>query len=272
MKSQTTLPSFSGNGIPKSWYYIIRYIAIVSMFIDHLGKVLYSTGVLGETGILIAKTIGRLAFPLFAFMLVESFFFTQNRWKHLKQIGFLFLLSELPFDLVACSIADFEEAALSIQNTILTLGVGFLYMIIVNRDWKHIFQKICKSEKLCRFLGKTIGITFTGVFSVIAMLLNSDYSWRGILLIALLNFARKTKRQKLWQAIALTLFIISTSDSVYLIAYLALIPIYLSRKITIPETTKFSNCLTSKPSRTVCRFFYPVHLAVLAALKIALIL
>lgn len=268
MKTQTALSSFSGNGISKSWYYIIRYIAIITMFIDHLGKVLYSTGCLNETGIFLTKAIGRIAFPLFAFMLVESFFFTENRLKHLKQIGFLFLLSELPFDLVACSIQDFEETALSIQNTILTLMLGWLYMMIVNRDWKHIFQKWYKSEKLCTFLGKTIGISFTGIFCVIAMLLNSDYSWRGILLIALFNFARKAKKQKLWQAIAMTLFFISTGDSIYLFAYLALIPIYLSRKVLIPET----KILTNEASRTFCRFFYPAHLVVLAVLKIVLIL
>lgn len=266
MKTQTALSSFSGNGISKSWYYIIRYIAIISMFVDHLGKVLYSTGCLNETGIFITKALGRIAFPLFAFMLVESFFFTENRWKHLKQIGILFLLSELPFDLVACSIMKFEETALTIQNTILTLMLGWLYMMIVNRDWKHIFQKWYKSEKLCTFLGKTIGISFTGIFCVIAMLLHSDYSWKGILLIALFNFARKAKRQKLWQAVALTLFIISTGDSIYLFAYLALIPIYLSRKITVSEM----NSLTSTPSRIFCRFFFPAHLAVLAVLKIIL--
>lgn len=266
--NQKAISFFEGNGISKSWYYVIRYIAIITMFVDHLGKVLYATGCLSETGIMITKSIGRIAFPLFAFMLVESFFFTENRWKHLKQIGILFLLSELPFDLVACSILDFEKTALSIQNTILTLGLGFLYMIIVNRNWEHIFQKMCKSKRLCSFLGKTIGITFTGLFAVIAMLLNSDYSWRGILLIALFNFARKAKKQKLWQAIALTLFVISTSDSVYLFVYLTLIPIYLSRKVEILEM-KF---LTSKTSRIVCRYFYPAHLTILAVLKIALIL
>lgn len=55
------------------------------------------------------RIIGRLAFPLFAFLLVESFHFTKNRLKHFIKIVVLALISEIPYNLfITGKLKDFR--------------------------------------------------------------------------------------------------------------------------------------------------------------------
>ena len=64
----------------------LKYIAFLSMFMDHVNKALIYPLLSGE-GILqyisdAFEILGRIAFPLFAFFLVEGFFKTGNRKKY----------------------------------------------------------------------------------------------------------------------------------------------------------------------------------------------
>ena len=61
----------------------LKYIAFTSMLIDHINKALLYP-ILQEKGILqqisnLFEILGRIAFPLFSFFLVEGFFKTRNR-------------------------------------------------------------------------------------------------------------------------------------------------------------------------------------------------
>ena len=75
---------------------VIKLIAIVSMLIDHTGAILqsYLTPELYE----LMRGIGRLAFPLFAFFIVEGFLHTRSVGKYLLRLSVFALISELPFD------------------------------------------------------------------------------------------------------------------------------------------------------------------------------
>ena len=54
---------------------VLKLIAIVSMLLDHVGKIFFPK-------ILILQIIGRLAFPIFAFFIAEGFYYTRNKLKY----------------------------------------------------------------------------------------------------------------------------------------------------------------------------------------------
>lgn len=80
----------------------LKYIAFISMFIDHFNKsMIYPNLDSGKLLYLsnIFDILGRIAFPLFAFMLVEGFYRTHSRWHYLGNLLLFGVISEVPFDL-----------------------------------------------------------------------------------------------------------------------------------------------------------------------------
>ena len=60
----------------------LKYIAFTSMLIDHVNKALIYGGILLVISD-IFDVLGRIAFPIFMFLLIEGYFRTTNRWKYL---------------------------------------------------------------------------------------------------------------------------------------------------------------------------------------------
>ena len=110
----------------------LKIIAVITMLTDHIGA-----GILGRIitmqGIYsgsvynvytVMRYIGRLAFPIFCFLLVEGFMHTHNVKKYASRLFVFALISEIPFDLfVSGRIVD-----TSAQNVYFTLLIGLICM------------------------------------------------------------------------------------------------------------------------------------------------
>ena len=104
----------------------LKYIAFLSMLIDHVNKALIYP-LLTENGFLryvsdVFDILGRVAFPIFMFFLVEGFFKTGNRFKYLLNLIAFGIVSEIPFDL-------FQSAVLfqpNSNNVMFTLTLALL--------------------------------------------------------------------------------------------------------------------------------------------------
>lgn len=78
----------------------LKIIACISMLIDHMGAILFP-------GINILRIIGRIAFPIFAFLLAEGCYYTKNKLRHLLVIsGFAIVMQTVLF--IATKMTDFS--------------------------------------------------------------------------------------------------------------------------------------------------------------------
>ena len=69
--------------------YQLKWIAIVTMVIDHMGAILYPTE-------MVFRYIGRISFPIFCFLLVEGFCHTHDIFGYMARLGAFALMSEIP--------------------------------------------------------------------------------------------------------------------------------------------------------------------------------
>ncbi len=215
----------------------LKLIAIVTMFIDHIGAfliepILFRANPYMTKPILWGLTlpqlrtldtalrlIGRLAFPLFTFLLVEGFLHTRSKKKYLIRLSLFALISEIPFDLARSHVMfDFTY-----QNVFFTLALGLAVLWAM----QHY------TEKAWKWLIPIAGM-------LIATFLKTDYSWYGIGLIVIHEFARDLKIRG---QVILALWLSAQYTAVF-----ALLPIH------------FYNGQRGWSLRYLFYWFYPVHL------------
>ena len=129
-----------------SW---LKLLAVILMLIDHTGAVIVSRcpqavlfTVLGKAVTLytLMRLVGRVAFPLFAFLLVEGFLHTHDRRRYALRLGVFALLSEVPFDLaIKGKILEWTH-----QNVFITLCLGVLGLWALEqfrgKGWKQLLS------------------------------------------------------------------------------------------------------------------------------------
>lgn len=149
----------------------LKTLAAICMFIDHLDYLVlrgFPQTVFFEN---FCRGIGRISFPVFCFLLTEGFVYTSNRTRYAIRLFVFALLSEFPYDLA------FSEtfSLLHSQNVFFTLLIGLL--VLWGMEW---FSKNIFLQAFVLLIGMGISILF-----------GCDYSWQGVLLIAVLFFFRQ---------------------------------------------------------------------------------
>ena len=167
--------------------FTLHILAISFMILDHSWNVFF----VNQNQIWM-NLLGRLAFPIFAFMLVEGFYKTKNRSKYLKRIFIFAVISEIPFNLlVSTSVFGSPSIFFPYNNVLWTFGIA-LYMLV-------LFEKIKNKDNLpvtVKIFGKII-ISILAMF--ITRLIVSDYREYGIMMVLVFYFFRS---KKWWNFIA----------------------------------------------------------------------
>lgn len=166
----------------------LKLIAIITMLIDHIGAAVIARLLIAGQGsemlykiYYAMRAVGRVAFPIFCFLLVEGFFYTGSRKKYaLRLFGFA-LLSEIPFDLAfSGKILEFGY-----QNVFFTLLIGLLTIML--------FDEVVKKQEWHPVLRSAllVIITFGGMGA--AYLLHTDYDAKGVLAILVFYMTRQMR-------------------------------------------------------------------------------
>lgn len=187
----------------------LKIIACITMFIDHAtagimipvsrnglfpGSYTYATLNMYYR---ILRGIGRVAFPVFCFLLVEGFIHTKNRLRYALSLLIFGLISEIFYDVTF--FAETEEFNINIFevlkansailadhcNVYFTLFIGLLVIWAVDRSF-YLYREL----RLPIFLSYILSAAAIATGIVVAELLHTDYHGFGVGLIAILYILR----------------------------------------------------------------------------------
>lgn len=153
----------------------LKIIAIITMLIDHIGGILFPQYVF-------LRIIGRLAFPIFCFLLVEGFLHTHNVYSYALRLGLFALISEVPFDLAIYHVPFYPYH----QNVFFTLLIGLLVLIGFKNFQERPFIQLMIFA-VGAFLALKCQVDY-GVFGVAMIVLIYLYSIHHNFLILALGF------------------------------------------------------------------------------------
>lgn len=177
MSLTTELRHGSGYGLNGNQ---LKLIAVISMLLDHIGVLLVGRGVilhgadtedLWMTGYQVLRSVGRVAFPIYCFLLVEGFFHTRDWKKYVLRLGIFAVISECFFDqMVTGSWVDFGQ-----QNVFWSLLIGLLMMQVLKTIQCRVYGQP----------GLLIQLMIIILCCGFAWICRTDYGYIGIMLIAL---------------------------------------------------------------------------------------
>lgn len=200
---------------------MLKLIACITMLIDHIGAILFP-----ENDIF--RIIGRIAFPIYCFLLIEGAKHTSNQTKYGVRLFVSAIIAEIPYDLAIHNHITWEH-----QNIMWTLLLGYLMILIC--------------EQCSTFSQKIVAIL---PFTALAEFGCTDYGLIGILTIAV--FYLSYNKSLIWTIVGLTS--ISILNTAQIFALLSVIPLmlYNKQKLTHDKIIQYGFYL-----------FYPIHLFVL---------
>lgn len=210
----------------------LKILAFTLMTVDHVGAILFPQ-------MIILRIIGRMAFPIFAFLLVEGFRHTRNMKRYLIRLGFFALISEPVFDLCF----NGRVSILNRSNILFTLFYGLILLLVID---------LYRNKKL-PFLQTFVG-TVACVFMVVGM--DADYGLYGLLMILGLYMAKSFKTQVIALAALnagyVLILLVGGYTTVQVWSILALLPIAF-----------YNGKLGKKLKQFNMYMYYPVHLLLL---------
>ena len=264
----------------------LKLIAYITMLIDHTAHILLQNGIMVtypqcfpyvKPVMILMRGIGRIAFPIFSFLLVEGLIHTRSRIRYMLRILLLAIISEPVFDYANNGVFYYADY----QNVFITLLIAATTMCVLS-----LIEQNNRLNKNIYVLYVLQGIVvIVGCF--LAEFLKVDYGMSGIIIPLIMGVIRRLKLDsssafaiyfvatiiarvirnivnaptyKLNPEMWYEKYMMYTINNLQIVAILALIPIFMY------DGTK------GKPMpKAVYYLFYPVHLSILGLICYQLI-
>lgn len=257
--------------------YHLKLIALITMLIDHIGAVLiwrvyvvsyhitatmqHSQAIADKIVVWVAQNqevvycvyeimryIGRMAFPIYCFLLVEGFLHTRSVAKYAGRLALFALISEIPFDLAI----EGKWWTMEYSNVFFTLVLGLLAVWAMSYIEK--FHEFWQEKGWDPILGWIMTLSaglilIVGIGLFAEIVLHTDYGFGGIVAIVVIYLLRGQKELAFTAAVfALTVI----TDDIEILAIMMLYPIM-----------KYDGS-RGKNMKYLFYVFYPAHLLFLA--------
>ena len=228
------MPEKTSRGLPQEF---LKLIACIAMFLDHFGAAIVPEVYIPYRVELyyVLRIIGRISFPIYSFLLVQSMHHTRSPYKYILRLAIGILLAELPFDYLFEGNFTWED-----QNVLLTLTLGAVMLLCMR-----------KTEK------PWLKVLLIIPFAFLAEVWNCDYGGWGVVIIAVFALVDRVSLQTIgvllvnWAMNSSAVPVFGIHIPVQLFAVLAMIPIacYSGVKLT-----------RSKAVQWGFYWFYPLHM------------
>ncbi|WP_346916620.1 TraX family protein [Clostridium sp.] len=236
----------------------LKLLACITMLIDHIGAIFFPD-------IMFIRIIGRVAFPIYAFLITEGYSRTKNLKRYMSRLFILAIISQIPYMLA------FETKGL---NVFFTLFSGIFIMIIL--DKKIDFYKLKHDSKIAKvvFEISIYIVKFVIILGILYILVKfkSDYAAYGVCIILCFKIFKGNFKKLTLSMIGLNIL--------YTIPYLkySITPFGVNFRVFLQAT-----CISSlffvyhydgnegKKAQLIFYGFYPAHLIVLVFIRYMLV-
>lgn len=234
--------------------FLLKLIACITMLIDHVGSIFFPN-------IMIFRVIGRVSFPIYAFLITEGYTRTKNLKRYIFRLLILAIISQVPY------MSAFEVKGL---NIFFTLLAGILVILIL--DKKINFTQLSDGNRALNKIFE-VGINI-GKFAIIALILyildrfEADYGVYGVCMILCFGIFKYD-----FKKLVVNIAILNLLYTIPILKYF-ITPYGINYRVFLQAT-----CISSlffiynydgtegKKIKWLFYGFYPIHLAVLIFIR-----
>ncbi len=219
----------------------LKLIAACAMLIDHTAHMFFPTDIY-------LRCIGRLAFPIFAFMVAIGYSKTRNIKKYIIRMFIFALIAQIPY---VYMLGDFKNIPF---NVIFTLLFGLISIFIIDKG-KPLFA-----------------ITVPIALALLAEFGGFDHSAFGVFMVIALYYTKDSKiLRNLTTSILILLFTATYLFTMGLNSFVWIIILFYLFAIPVINLYNEKKGISNSFTRWFFYVFYPGHILILVLLKYILL-
>lgn len=215
--------------------FTLKIIACVTMLIDHIGLILFPQN-------LAFRVLGRLAMPIFSYLIVNGVKHTRDVKKYLIRLSIFAIISQIPFSVMVSG----KLFSLNL-NVFFTEAIGILAILC--------YEKV-KDRPLVFAVLPCMAI------SLLAEFIKTDYGMYGVLMMLLFYIARDNKLLMILYQVALNVVYLTLTNGTSDIQYFSLFALIFICFYNGKEGIKL---------KYLFYVFYSLHIGLLLLIKQTLI-